>query len=107
MFIGLGLMIGYSSVVVIVINYIFLVFVFDQEVDDNFFSELGETIFFSIVISAIIMLFFTARGFLLAWRQTAINAEKLKREHLRSQYEALKNQVNPHFLFNSLNSRHF
>jgi LytS/YehU family sensor histidine kinase len=50
------------------------------------------------------MLFFTARGFLLAWRQTAINVEKIKREHISSQYEALKNQVNPHFLFNSLNA---
>jgi LytS/YehU family sensor histidine kinase len=28
--------------------------------------------------------------------------EKLKRENLLSQYEALKNQVSPHFLFNSL-----
>jgi LytS/YehU family sensor histidine kinase len=32
------------------------------------------------------------------------NEEKLKQENLVSKYEALKNQVNPHFLFNSLNT---
>ena len=31
-----------------------------------------------------------------------IENEKLKRENLLSQYESLKNQVSPHFLFNSL-----
>lgn len=43
-------------------------------------------------------------GFLIAWRQTAINVEKLKNENLRSKFESLRNQVNPHFLFNSLNA---
>jgi LytS/YehU family sensor histidine kinase len=41
---------------------------------------------------------------LLSWRQAAINAEKLKTESIASRYESLKNQVNPHFLFNSLNA---
>lgn len=31
-------------------------------------------------------------------------AEQLKRENVQSQLETLKNQVNPHFLFNSLNT---
>jgi ligand-binding sensor domain-containing protein len=30
--------------------------------------------------------------------------EKLKQESIRSQYEALKSQINPHFLFNSFNT---
>jgi len=104
MFIGLGLMIIYSSIVVVCLTFIFFILVFKQEMDDKFFIELRETGVLSIIICTIIMLFFTARGFLLAWRQTAINAEKLQREHVISQYEALKNQVNPHFLFNSLNA---
>jgi LytS/YehU family sensor histidine kinase len=41
--------------------------------------------------------------FLQSWRQAEINAEKLKAAHISSQFETLKNQVNPHFLFNSLN----
>ena len=38
------------------------------------------------------------------WRAIADEAEGLKKENLQSQLEGLKGQVNPHFLFNSLNS---
>lgn len=38
------------------------------------------------------------------WRSLVDEAEQLKRENLQSQLEGLKGQVNPHFLFNSLNS---
>lgn len=34
----------------------------------------------------------------------ALENEKLKRESLQTQFESLKNQVSPHFLFNSLNA---
>lgn len=38
------------------------------------------------------------------WQQVQINREKLKKENLKGQLQGLKSQVNPHFLFNSLNS---
>ena len=38
------------------------------------------------------------------WRKALIEQERVKQEHLRSQLEGLRNQVNPHFLFNSLNT---
>lgn len=38
------------------------------------------------------------------WRENAIEKEKLLQENLQSQFDSLKSQVNPHFLFNSLNS---
>jgi sensor histidine kinase YesM len=104
MFIGLGLMIVYSSTAVTALTLFFFTVVFKQEINEAFFASVRESVIYSIVISTIIMLFFTARGFLLSWRQAAINIEKIKREHVSSQYEALKNQVNPHFLFNSLNA---
>ncbi|RRA99937.1 sensor histidine kinase [Larkinella rosea] len=37
-------------------------------------------------------------------REAIREAEALKKATLQSQYDSLKNQVNPHFLFNSLNS---
>ncbi|MBK7871549.1 MAG: histidine kinase [Saprospiraceae bacterium] len=33
-----------------------------------------------------------------------IEAERLRRENVESQLEGLRSQVNPHFLFNSLNT---
>jgi sensor histidine kinase YesM len=38
------------------------------------------------------------------WRENALEREQLKKVNLQSQFESLKSQVNPHFLFNSLNS---
>jgi LytS/YehU family sensor histidine kinase len=51
----------------------------------------------------VVSLFLNGRAFLLSWRKSALAEEKLRSEKLMAQYEALKNQVNPHFLFNSLN----
>lgn len=38
------------------------------------------------------------------WKTTAIEKEQLERANMQSQLESLRNQVNPHFLFNSLNT---
>jgi len=38
------------------------------------------------------------------WKETALQQEMLKRAHLALQYQSLKDQVRPHFLFNSLSS---
>jgi len=57
----------------------------------------------AVVITFVVSTFLTARSFFLCWRQLSINEEKIKREAITSRYESLKNQVNPHFLFNSLN----
>jgi two-component system, LytTR family, sensor kinase len=42
--------------------------------------------------------------FLKNWKGAVIREEVLKREHLSLQYESLKTQVNPQFLFNSLDT---
>jgi sensor histidine kinase YesM len=38
------------------------------------------------------------------WQQTVVEAEELKKANLQSQFDSLRNQVSPHFLFNSLNT---
>jgi sensor histidine kinase YesM len=58
---------------------------------------------YTLMISGIISLIFTAMGFFFAWKRSFQQAEKLKVEMLAYKYESLRNQINPHFLFNSLN----
>lgn len=57
----------------------------------------------TLVITFLISIFMHGRGFLLAWKDALVEAERLKKEQISARYETLKNQVNPHFLFNSLN----
>jgi len=53
----------------------------------------------ALIISAVLI----SRSFLVEWRKAAIEAEQLKTERYAQQYQSLKDQLNPHFLFNSLN----
>jgi len=67
------------------------------------FSSYNDFIFSALIITFLISFFLHGREFLLRWKQTAVEAERYQKESVRAQYESLKNQVDPHFLFNSLN----
>ncbi len=94
----------YSILAIIVFNLIWLVFFPHGPLYDYFMEHLYLVMLAQLVITIIISSVLFGEGFFKAWRQSAVNEEKLKRESLALQYEALKNQVNPHFLFNSLNA---
>ncbi len=59
---------------------------------------------YPLTISLVFMAIFTTRSWLMEWRKSAIEAEQLRSEKLASQNQSLKDQLNPHFLFNSLNT---
>lgn len=56
-----------------------------------------------ILISLLVSTIFSAMDFYRQSLQSAIEVEQLQEEGLKSQLETLRQQVNPHFLFNSLN----
>jgi two-component system, LytTR family, sensor kinase len=56
------------------------------------------------ILSIFIITIYEAGYYISKWKETIALAEKLKKESIQSQLEALKNQINPHFLFNSLNT---
>ncbi len=47
---------------------------------------------------------FSIAFFYILWRKSYIKEQQLQQEMLKFQYQTLKSQVNPHFLFNSLNT---
>ena len=67
------------------------------------FDSYYDFIIVSLVITFLITLFLHGKEFLVRWRQTAVEAERYQKESIKANFESLKNQVNPHFLFNSLN----
>ncbi len=66
----------------------------------DFFYTSGLILVFSLMIMAIYESLYSLRE----WNKLAVEAEALKRENLQSQLESLKEQVKPHFLFNSLST---
>lgn len=71
----------------------------------NYNLEFVRDVLYSTVpITFVISAFMHGREFLENWRKAALDAETLKKESALARYESLKSQVNPHFLFNSLNA---
>ena len=56
------------------------------------------TILFGVVMSIVI-----AMNFFRNWRKSLVEVERLKHEKMKSDYRALQDQLNPHFLFNNFN----
>lgn len=58
----------------------------------------------SVVSTLLVNSIYMSIEFFNHWRKTLTEKEEFKRTSLSAEFEALKNQVNPHFLFNSLNT---
>jgi LytS/YehU family sensor histidine kinase len=67
---------------------------------DSFIHSNSAAIFCTIMMIAIYESIF----FMHQLRKSVLETEKLKRESLNAELNALKTQVNPHFLFNNLNT---
>ncbi|MBN2774407.1 MAG: histidine kinase, partial [Prolixibacteraceae bacterium] len=92
----------YSSTVIFTVNWFWFIY-FEHQEWDNFWIFNKGTIISEYVIFVIIAAIIYAISFFKAWRFQVSESEKIKSEALSLKYQVLQNQVNPHFLFNSLN----
>lgn len=60
------------------------------------------TIVIGMLISVIILAIEISTQFFKQWKQSMLEAEKYKTESVEAQLQNLKNQINPHFLFNNM-----
>ncbi len=58
----------------------------------------------TLIICALVITLYEAISFYIKLEQTVAEKAQLERQNVESQLEGLRNQVNPHFLFNSLNT---
>ena len=58
----------------------------------------------SVLMSALVITLYEATSFYVQLQRTVAEKAELERQNVESQLEGLRNQVNPHFLFNSLNT---
>ena len=101
--ITLLLLFFYGVLISISVPFIYYKYVFHIPPDRLYSHILGGSFAELTINFAIVGAYYS--GFLAKyWMESIKSEEQLKQENLISKYEALKNQVNPHFLFNSLNT---
>jgi len=61
-------------------------------------------VWITIGATLLVLLFMLSKEFLYSWRAVSIREEKMRSEVLSSRFDLLKSQINPHFMFNSLNT---
>ncbi len=62
----------------------------------------GDLIVIMFIIFMLIIGFHSFVYYFKSWQAAELTAERLQKENIRSRYEALKNQIEPHFFFNCL-----
>jgi len=67
---------------------------------ENYLYNIFAALTYAVIIGGI----YEAIYYFRKWKNIEVEAEMLKKENLQSQLDSLKQQVNPHFLFNSLNT---
>lgn len=96
--VGIFSTVGYTAGIIFV-----MMVVYEELFGFNFGKSFWPTIINTLLVTIIISLFLHSRAFLSNWKKLELDAIKLRNENLTSRYESLKSQLDPHFLFNSLN----
>ena len=96
----------YTIPAVLAINYFTFIYLNKMPIED-FFNE--RTIWihlFYVILSLCVSTFMHARSFMVNWKNAAkieVTQQKIIAGTANAKFESLKNQIDPHFLFNSLN----
>lgn len=91
---------------VFLINYINFIIIQKQDFADFFRGNIAINNWFTINIALLISAVLHAKDFMEEWKKSTRNEiveQKLIARSANAQFETLKNQLDPHFLFNSLN----
>jgi two-component system, LytTR family, sensor kinase len=91
----------YSALVVSASIYVAYGFIYAGEISP---LRIRQTIATGVMLTLMMNAIYEGIYFSKQWRANFIRGEVLRRTNLRTQFESLKHQVNPHFLFNSLNT---
>lgn len=103
---GILVTVLYTIPVVLGIDYIIFVFIQDLPLDKFFSERMIWVHLFYIILSLGVSTFMQARSFMVKWKQaskTEVTQQRIIAGTANAKFETLKNQIDPHFLFNSLN----
>ncbi|WP_185716253.1 histidine kinase [Larkinella knui] len=93
---------GLGAVIVLWAELLGFVVLFDDP--ENEPSRNFHDLFFAFLITVIAAAIYNSSDLFAYWRHDLLRSERLEKEKALAQLEALKSQINPHFLFNTLNT---
>ncbi|MBD2768635.1 histidine kinase [Hymenobacter sp. BT664] len=93
-----------GSILVILLMNALLLLLRGKPVSQLFSREMYWSLLLPLMVTVIISLFNHSRAFFFQWREAAVRAERLEKETAVARLDSLRRQVDPHFLFNSLNA---
>jgi sensor histidine kinase YesM len=67
-------------------------------------NEKSSLLIIALIITFMISAIYASAAFFIQWKQNLLRSQALEKANLEARYDTLRNQVNPHFLFNSLNT---
>jgi len=92
-----------NALIYFLLNLFFRVIIGKQDFN-TFIKQINVLEYtFVILFALVIALFIIIGHFFKAIREEKLKAEQLKTQNERAKFESLKNQLDPHFLFNNLN----
>ena len=71
---------------------------------DTLETHMIKNVVMALVLDLILVAIYEGVYFFKQWKSSLLRTEMLEKENMASRFEALKDQINPHFLFNSLNT---
>jgi len=75
-----------------------------EESKEYWGSEMVPNLLKNLMLTSIVGTLYEAGYFFSKWKRQTVEMEQLRSQQLKSQLSVLKNQISPHFLFNSLNT---
>jgi hypothetical protein len=84
------------------LNYLLSIWTGVLGIDDD--TDIVMAISITLLVTFLITSIHEAWFFFNQWNISLVKAQALEKENVISQYETLKTQINPHFLFNTLNT---
>jgi LytS/YehU family sensor histidine kinase len=94
----------YAPLVAILIHLLFIPFRMLNSTDTDLLADIIKSELYALIFNLMIVAVYEGVYLFKQWKTALIETEKLQKEQIWNQFETLRAQINPHFLFNSLNT---
>ncbi len=93
----------YTNIFITLYDLLVIHYIYKNEIEYTR-ADIVEGFIVTNIITFLITAIYEAVFFYKQWKENFSKSARLEKDNIQAKYETLKSQINPHFLFNSLNS---